>query len=161
MEEQSRQRHWLVRKKKEIMVVALLVLIPVAVVRIANWYYWFQLELHPELDPTYEPSHNMTVWIQPDDEEFFLHLDFYGSEDDLYAKENRYCGYSIRVAPLDEERNDCHLYTIPENSLHVWVKIYFTDEIGDPFIVQRIEIGQRITTQLLGREISILIEPYH
>ena len=101
------------------------------------------------------------MWIKSESEEFTLHLDFYGSEDNLNAEVNRYSGYQIRVEPSDAERNDCLLYTIPDGTLYVWVRIYFTNEEGDPFLVQRIEMGYKITTELLGREISILLVPYH
>lgn len=161
MEEIQEQRHWLTNNKRPIVVVILLILIPIANFYFANWFYWYQWELNPELDPLYKPSHNMTVWIQPDDEEFHLHLDFYGSEDDLYAEVNRFSGYTIRVEPFDDEKNDCLLYTIPDDALYVWVRIYFTNEEGDPFLVQRLEMGRKITTELLSREISILLVPYH
>lgn len=160
MEDIAEHRHWIDRNKRPIIVFMLLILIPIATVRISNWFYWYQLEQHPELDPTYEPSHNITVWILPDDEEFHLHLDFYGSEDDLYGEENRYIGTAIRVEPFDAEKHDSILYAIPDATLYVWVRIYFTDDEGDPFIVERVEIGRKLTTQFLNHEISILLVPY-
>ena len=160
MEESSNLKKSVSGYKKQIVIFLLLILIPIATIELVNQIYWFQRQMNPELDPYYEPNHNVTVWILPDDEEFWLHLDFYESETNLYAEENHYSRHSIRVEPLDDEENHYHLYTTPDNLVYVWVRIYFTDDPGDPYIVQRVEIGRRITTELLGREISILIEPY-
>ena len=161
MEDISEQPHWVVRNKRPIIVLVLLIVVPIATARISNWFYWYQMELHPEWDPTYEPSHNMTVWIKPESEEFTLHLDFYGSEDDSYAEVNRYIGSGIRVEPGDAERHDHLLYAIPDDILSVWVRIYYTRDEGDPFVVHRLEIGHTFQTEFLGREFSILLVPYH
>ena len=161
MEDISEQPNWAVRNKRPIIVIVLLILIPIATTRISNWYYWYQKDLHPEWDPTYEPSHNMTVWITPESEEFTLHLDFYGSEDDSYSEENRYIGSGITVRPGDAERHDRVLYAIPDDILYVWVRMYYTEEEGDSFVVHRLEMGHTLSTQFLSREFSILLVPYH
>ncbi len=160
VEEAPKQSHWVDRNKRTIIVCTLLILIPMSTVSFANWFYWYQYQLNPELDPTYSPSHNLTVWIAPDDEEFHLHIDFYGSESNLYAGVNRFCGLGIRVEPFDDEVNHIHLYTLPEDIVHVWIKVYFEQDLDAPFVVERVDLGMKMTTQLLGREISILIEPY-
>jgi hypothetical protein len=59
---------------------------------------------------------------------------------------------------MDNERNDCHLYGIPENLLSMWVKIYFDQDTEEPHLL--INIGNKITVTLEEREISILIEPW-
>jgi hypothetical protein len=64
------------------------------------------------------------------------------------------------VEPLDDEENWFHLYTPPENMVTFWVKIYFEQDPDAPFVVERVDLGMKMTTQLLNREISILIEPY-
>ena len=119
------------------------------------------MNLHPEQDPTYEPSHNMTVWIKSESEEFTLHLDFYGSEDDSYSEVNRYIGSGITVKPGDAERHDGLLYAIPDDTLYIWVRMYYTDEEGDSFVVHRLEMGHTLSTEFLGREFSILLIPYN
>lgn len=106
------------------------------------------------------PTYSLTVWIAPEDAEFILHLDFYDSEQGAENMINRYSGYGIRVAPMDNERNDGVLHSIPENLLNVWVKIYFNDETQEPHLIINISIGHRITVMLDEREISILIEPW-
>ena len=160
VEETPKQSHWVDRNKRTIIVCTLLILIPMATISFANWFNFYQYQLWPELDPYYEPEYNVTVWIAPEEEEFFLHTDFYGSESDLYAGLNRLSGHGIRVAPYDDVDNWFHLYTAPENMNHFWVKIYFEQDPDAPFIVERVDLGMKMTTQLLGREISILIEPY-
>ncbi len=160
MEEIPVNRGWLHRNRKPIAVVILLILIPPITVSTINVMYNIYLSNNPELDPCYEISHSLTVWIAPGEEEFHLYLDFYGSEQDVYSEDNRYSGLSIRVQPLDDEENNIYLYTIPESLLSVWVKIYFDQGTKEPCIILRIDLGQKITTTLIGREISILVEPY-
>lgn len=160
MEEAPVNMGWFHRNRKPLAVVILLILIPPITVYTINAMYNIYLDNNPELDPTYEISHSLTVWIAPREEEFHLHLDFYGSEQDVYSEINRYSGLSIRVQPLDDEEKKIYLYTIPESLLSVWVKIYFDQSTKEPCIILRIDLGQKITTTLIGREISILVEPY-
>lgn len=117
------------------------------------------LDANPELDPYYEPEYSLTVWIAPEEEEFILYVDIYASEQDAYSMVNRYHGLGIRVEPLDDEQNNLRLYTVPEGRLNVWVKIYFDEDTQEPFIILRLDIEQQITTTLLNREISLLLEP--
>ena len=160
MEEAQINRGWIHRNRKPIAVVILLILIPPITVYTINVMYNIYRDNNPELDPYYEISHSLTVWIAPGEEEFHLHLDFYGSEQDVYSEVNRYSGLSIRVQPLDDEENKIYLYTIPESLLSVWVKIYFDQDTEEPCIILRIDLGQKITTTLISREISILVERY-
>ncbi|MGY5881293.1 MAG: hypothetical protein RTV31_13655 [Candidatus Thorarchaeota archaeon] len=159
MEDSQGKRGWIARNRKPIAVIILLIIIPQFVVYSINLANRMYRDAHPELDPYYEPEYNLTVWIAPEDEEFTLHVDIYASEQDAYSRVNRYHGYGIRVEPLDDEKNDLHLYTVPEGLLNVWVKIYFNYDTQEPFIILRLDIEQKITTTLVGREISLLMEP--
>ncbi|MDH4212923.1 MAG: hypothetical protein OEV85_03285 [Candidatus Thorarchaeota archaeon] len=91
--------------------------------------------------PSENPSYSFTAWIAPEDQEFILHLDFYGSEQDAENKINRYFGYGIRVEPMDNERNDGYFYNLPENLLSAWVKIYFDEDTEEPRLIIDIRIG--------------------
>ena len=159
MEEAPAKRRWFHRNRRPIAVIILLILIPPTTVYAINLINQIILENNPELDPFYEPEYNLTVWIAAEETEFHLHLDFYGSEQDLYSEVNRFSGFSIRVEPYDNEENNLYLYTIPRNQLSIWVKIYFDEDTEEPNIIVEIEMGKKLTTQLLGREISILVEP--
>ncbi len=110
--------------------------------------------------PAENPSYSFTVWIAPEEEEFWLHLDIYGSEYDAENMINRYSGHGIRVEPMDNERNDGFLYNVPENLLSVWVKIYFDEDTQEPNLIINIGIANRVTVVLEERQISMLIEPW-
>ncbi len=51
------------------------------------------------------------------------------------------------------------LSTISEDSLNLWMKIYFDELTEEPNIIVRMEIGETTIIHLLNREISILVEP--
>lgn len=159
MEEAPANRRWFHRNRRPIAVIILLILIPPTTVYAIDLINRIILENNPELDPSYEPEYSLTVWIASEETEFHLHLDLYGSEQDLYSEVHRFCGLSIRVEPYDNEKNYLYLYEIPRNQLSIWVKIYFDEDTEEPNIVVEIEMGKKLTTQLLGREISILVEP--
>jgi hypothetical protein len=159
MEDSHDKRGWISRNRKTIAVIILLIMIPQFVIYTINLANQIYRDAHPELDPFYEFEYNLTVWIAPENEEFTLHVDIYASEQDAYSRVNRYHGYGIRVEPLDNEKNDLHLYTVPEGRLNVWVKVYFDYDTQEPFIILKLDMGQKITTTLLDREISILVEP--
>ena len=55
--------------------------------------------------------------------------------------------------------NYLFLYTISEDRLNLWMKIYFDELTEEPNIVVRMEIGETTIIHLLNREISILVEP--
>ena len=159
MEDESINSGWFHSNRKSIAVILLLILVPVTFaygIDVMNRMY---RENHPELDPWYEPEYNLTVWIAPEQEEFILHLDFYDSEQDAYSKTNPYHRLGIRVEPGDDERNDLNLFTVPVGKSYLWVKIYFDQDTEEPNLIVRIDVGQKFNGVLVGREISILIEP--
>ncbi len=158
MEDSQAKRGWISKNRKSIAAIILLIMIPQFVVYTINLANNIYRDAHPELDPYYEPEYNLTVWIAPEDEEFILHVDIYASEQDAYSRVNRYHGLEIRVEPFDNEKNDFHLYTVPEGLSNVWVKVYFDYDTQEPFIILRLDMGQQLTTTLLNREISLLLE---
>lgn len=159
MEEAPANRRWFHRNRRPIAVIILLILIPPITVYAINLIDRIILENNPELDPLYEPEYNLTVWIAPEETEFDLHLDLYGSEQDLYSEAHRFCGFSFRVEPYDNEEYNLYLYTVPRNQLSIWVKIYSDQDTKEPNTIVEIEMGKKLTTQLLGHEIGILVEP--
>ena len=161
MVEKQTIRGWLYKNRKPLAVIILLLIIPQIAISAINLVYNQYMRDNPELDPMYEPSYNLTVWIAPEDEEFALHLDFYSSEQDAYSKTNRYEGHGFTVEPLNDDEYFGPMYMIPENIVSIWVKLYFNEETEEPFIILRVELLQKITTSLLSREISILVEPLY
>lgn len=160
MEETPPKRDWFHRNRKLVAVAILLVLGPPIAIRMINDISFYMI--NPNLDGYTEPKHTLTVWILPSNEEFHLHLDFYSSEQDAYISEseNRIIGCALRVEPLDDEENNILLYRLPENSMSVWVKIYLDNETQDPNIILELELGRKVTTYLVGHEISLLLEIY-
>ena len=154
MEESQESRGWFYNNRK--LVASLLIII----ISFQATTIFVQLT-NPPLIEDNEPNYSLTVWILPDEEEFHLHLDFYISEHYATDGIDRLSGTSIRVDPFDEEQNDAVLYGVPEGLMRVWVKIYFDEETQEPFIIRRLDLGEKITTTLLGRDISILWEPWH
>jgi hypothetical protein len=159
MEEMPTKKGWLCRNRKLIAVIILLIIVPQLIVYAIDLANQIYRQEHPELDPFYEPEYSLTVWIAPEEETFTLHLDFYGSEQDAYAMTDWYSRDGIVVEPQDNEKNDLCLYTLPENTMSVWVKVYFDDATEEPNVILRVDMRAKAIVHLLGREISILIEP--
>ena len=153
MEESQESRGWFYNNRK---VVAGLIII---IISFQVTTIFLQIT-NPPLPDNGVPNYSLTVWILPEEEEFYLHLDFYISEHYAADGIDRLSGYTIRVSPGDNEQNDAVLYGVPEGLSRVWVKIYFDEETQEPFIIHRLDLGQKITTTLLGRDISILWEPW-
>ena len=108
---------------------------------------------------TFVQNHSVTLRISPVEEEFFLNVDFYGSEQDAVEQENNLFGAGFRIEPSNQEQNRGFLSYISWDVLNMWVRIYFDDSSESPSKIHHIGIGQMVTSTLLGIEISILIEP--
>ena len=158
MEDATVTKGRLRKNRKPIAVAILLILIPLGTIVSINVMY--DIIRSNEPDPYSDISHSVTIWITPEEEEFRLHVDFYGSEQDAYSKTNRYSGVHLTVEPLDDDEYTIYLWTIPEDLSRVWVKIYFDLVTEEPNIIGDIEIGKITTAQLLNREISFLMEPW-
>ncbi len=115
-------------------------------------------QLYPVPSPDNPPSHSITMWISPVDEEFFLNVIFYKSEQDVVEREDKLFGASFRVNPSDYEQTKCFLNNIHQNQFTMWVKIYF-DYSETPCVIHSISVGQMVISELLGTTIKILIEP--
>jgi len=158
MEDTSVTKGRLHRNRKPIAVVILLILIPTVTIVSINVMYDIIRSNEPE--PYSDISHSVTIWIAPEEEDFALHVEFYGSEQDAYSETNRYVGVHLTVETLDDDEFTFYLWQIPEDLSRVWVKIYFDLATEEPNIIGDIEIGKMTTAQLLNREISFLIEPW-
>ena len=155
MEEVSVKKGRLYRNRKPIAIVILIILVPLVSIYAINTII---LDNNPE--PYADISHSLTIWITPEEEEFTLYVDFYGSEQDAYSETNRYSGVQLSVNPVNDGEYQILLWTIPEDILKVWVKIYFDGAAEEPNIIGDIEMGKTTMFQLLGREISFLMEPW-
>ena len=106
----------------------------------------------------YEIYYSITIWISPLDEEFTLNLDLYGTQQNAEEQVNRIQGLGVSIRPLSDEERTLYLSTIPKGFSGFWIRICFDSHDGEPFTVLNTSIGNKATTTLLGREISVLIE---
>jgi len=152
MEETSAKRGWFHTNRKSIAVIVIIFIVVPSVIIIPN--------LINDNEPEYELSYSLTVWILSLEEEFDLHLDFYSSQQDAEDRVNRLQGIICGISPLADEEHSFPLINLPEDLLGMWVRICLESYDGAPYVVFSSNIGQKTTTSLLGREISILIQPY-
>ena len=152
MEEASAKRGWFHTNRKSIAVIVIIFIVVPSVIIIPN--------LINDNESEYELSYSLTVWILSLEEEFDLHLDFYSSQQDAEDRVNRLHGIIFEIQPLAPEEHSFPLINLPEGLLGMWVRICFDSYDGAPYVVFSSYIGQKTTTSLLGREISILIEPW-
>lgn len=153
MEETSAKRGWFHTNRKSIAVIVIIFIVVSSVIIIPN--------LIDDNESEYELSYSLTVWILSLEEEFDLHLDFYSSQQEAEDRVNRLIGIIFGIQPLAPEEHSFPLINLPEGLLGMWVRICLDSYDGAPYVVFSSNIGQKTTTSLLGREISILIEPWH
>ena len=152
MEETSAKRGWFHTNRKSIAVIVIIFIVVPSVIIIPN--------LINDNESEYELSYSLTVWILSLEEEYDLHLDFYSSQQDAEDRVNRLLGIIFEIQPLAAEEHSFPLINLPEGLLGMWVRICLNSHDGAPYVVFSSYIGQKTTTSLLGREISILIEPW-
>lgn len=156
MDEAPVNRGYLHEHRKTIAVVILLILIP----GITVYTIGIMLDNNAEPEPYDEISHLLTVWIAPEDDEFELRLDFYGSEQDASSEANRYSYLIFSVVPASDEEHRFGLFKLPKTLPSVWVKMRFGSSTEEPSVTIRADMGTKTSTQLLGRGISIILEPW-
>ncbi|TFG09839.1 hypothetical protein EU538_03705 [Candidatus Thorarchaeota archaeon] len=74
---------------------------------------------------------------------------------------NRLQGIQFEVQPSDDEEHSFFLINLPEDLPGFWVRIGFDVHDVQSFVTLKVDVGQKAATSLLGREISILTQPYH
>jgi hypothetical protein len=152
MEEIPAKGGWLYRNRKPMAVIIIMAIVfPFAIV-ISNLSY--------DSDTEYELSYSLTVWILPLEEEFAVHLDIYSSQLNAVEQVNKFQGIQFEVQPSDEEEHNFFLVNLPDDLLGFSVRISFDSQDDKPFTILKVDIGQKATTSLLGREISMRIQPY-
>jgi hypothetical protein len=152
MEEMPTRGEWLRKNRKPLAVIVIMfILIPTSIV-VYNY--------GSDGDTEYEISYSVTIWIAPEEEEFAVHLEFYGTQQFAQEQVNKLQGIEFDVQSTDDEEHTFALINLPEGFSGFWVRIYF-DSQDEPFTILNAGIGFITTTSLLGREISIQIEPFH
>ena len=152
MEDSLDKRGLIHRHRKQIaLIVIMFIFVPLAI-SIPN--------LYDDRDFEYDISYSLTVWILPQEEEFNLHLSFYISEQNAEEQDNSLIETSIEIQLLDDEEHTIYLINLPDHLSRVWVRICFDKQDDEPYIVLTTDIGQKKTSMLLNRRISILMEPY-
>lgn len=154
MEEAQEHRGWFYRHRKAIACV-LVILFLIQTPQVVN--YLFPSPPREESEVT----HQLTVWIQPDEEAFDLCIAFYYSEQDAIEGTNIDRTVSLVVEPLDDEQNIGYIHNLPMERVSFWLKVYFSDYSEEVFTILEIEFDQTKTITLVDREISILLQLWH
>ncbi|MFW9807527.1 MAG: hypothetical protein ACFFFK_12430 [Candidatus Thorarchaeota archaeon] len=153
MEEPPAKGDWLHRNRRPVTVIIIISFVFPAVIVVHNF------SNNPNTE--YELSHSLTVWIAPLEEEFSMYLEFYTSQQDAEEEVDKLQGIVFEVQPSDDEEHNFYLINLSENLLGFWVRICFDSHDNEPFTILYVDLGQKTTTSLLGREISILIQPFY
>lgn len=89
----------------------------------------------------------------------FINFHFYNSETDILTGGSSFYGLGCRLDPSDSIQEFRFSIEIPWNIQSMWVKVYFDQPFGEPpSVIRSISIGQGISFELLGIEISLIIE---
>jgi len=151
MEELPTRGEWLRKNRRPLAVIVIMfILFPTAIVLYNS---------SSDGNTEYEISYSVTVWILPLEEEFSVHLGFYGTQQNAEEQVNRLHGFIFAVQPTSNEEHIFYLTNLPEGFSGFWVRMYLSDD-SDSFTIINADIGYNTTTSVLGREISILIEPF-
>lgn len=108
-----------------------------------------------ERDPTYQPSHTISIWLPPHNDSFTLHIDFYEQESDAYDEHNRLCGTGHVIDQDMTEIEDSVLYAIPRMLNALWVVAYVEEDVR---AVHEIRVGHRTTIPMIPYTFDVLIE---
>jgi hypothetical protein len=110
-----------------------------------------------------EPTHNETLWVQPENYTYYLEIGFYNTQDDAFAERNMYITETSIIRPFSEEQRDSVLYGIPKTLDSVWLRIAYFEEGDDEdlaeFIVLMLTMGVSLHFRIEGHDFTILIRP--
>jgi len=150
-EEISTRGEWLRKNRRPLAILVLLFVLFSISIGLYNY--------NNDGNAEYEISYSVTVWVLPLEEEFAIHLEFYGTQQNAEEQVNRLHGFIFAVQPTSNEEHTFYLTNLPEGFSGFWVRMYLSDD-SDSFTIINADIGYNTTTSVLGREISILIEPF-
>ena len=152
--ERPKEVGWIGQHKREL-IVLIVVILGFAVIRFLPEILNSLLYPGPE---DYEFTWNLTVWIEPEEDEFSLWFRFYPTETDALNEQNKYLGVGIRVQQPHDPEHSVDLMVIPKDSVMVWARIWCTDH-EDTVLVQQIFMAQRASTMVGNRSLDYLIKP--
>ncbi|MHA1925851.1 MAG: hypothetical protein ACW974_08035 [Candidatus Thorarchaeota archaeon] len=110
-----------------------------------------------------EPTHNKSLWVQPENYTYYLEVGFYSTQDDAFAERNRYVTVTSIIRPFSEEQRDSVLYGIPKSLGFLWLRIAYFGEGEDEdladFIVLKLTMGTPLNFRIEGHDFTLLIRP--
>ncbi|MHA2303714.1 MAG: hypothetical protein ACXACD_22485 [Candidatus Thorarchaeota archaeon] len=110
-----------------------------------------------------EPTHNETLWVQPENYTYSLERGFYSTQDDAFVEQNRYVAVTSIVRPFSEEQRDSVLYGIPKSLSFLWLRIAYYEEGEDEdladFIVLKLTMGVPLNFRIEEHDFTLLIRP--
>ena len=110
-----------------------------------------------------EPTHNESLWVQPENYTYYLERGFYSTQDDAYAERSRYVTVTSIIRPFSEEQRDSVLYGIPKSLGSLWLRIAYFEEGEDEdladFMVLKLTMGTPLNFHIEGHDFTLLIRP--
>ena len=110
-----------------------------------------------------EPTHDETLWVQPENYTYYLEIEFYSSQDDAWASQNRYVGSTSAIRPFSEEKRESVLYGIPKTIDSLWLRIAYFEEGENEdlaeFIVLMLTVGTSLHFRIEGHDFTLLVTP--
>jgi hypothetical protein len=104
-----------------------------------------------------DPTYTITVWIEPSNYTFHLHIDFFLQASDTGDNNKRYGGYVIKVEPYDGPQNELQNTRLPSNLETVWVDVYVDEMVKR---TSSLDIGQKKTITIPDHIVEMLIVPW-
>ena len=104
-----------------------------------------------------DPTYSMTVWIEPTNYTFYLHIDFFLHPSDTGDIDKRYGGHSFVVDPWDDPRNEGHIRRLPSGLDTVWVDVYVNETAKT---TSSLTISQKKTIGIPDHVVEILVVPW-
>ena len=117
------------------------------------------------LPPSYddlEPTHDLTLWAEPENYTYHVRIEFYGSQQDAIADHNRLAAASPMVRPDMSNMTESCIYYLPRTPNLFWVRVGCSSEveveIGEwTYALCVLRIGEPLRLQLEGHDLTILV----
>ena len=116
-----------------------------------------RLTYHPLSLEDEDPTYSLTVWIEPTNYSFSLHIDFFLNPSDTGDVDKRYGGISFVVDPWNDPRNEGSNSRLPSGFDTIWVDVYVEENAKT---ASMLAINQKKTITIPGHLVDILIVPW-
>jgi len=109
------------------------------------------------------PTHNETLWVQPENYTYYLEVGFYSTQEDAWASQNAYVRHTSVIRQSSDEKRESVLYGIPRTIDSLWLRIAYFEEGENEdlaeFIVLMLTMGTPLHFRIEGHDFTLLITP--